>query len=232
MNKEERNILREYAKQLKIKFNDISLLERALTHRSFSNEENSSYNNEKLEFLGDAVLALIITTYLFANCPELNEGDFARIRSYIVSEEILSAIGRKLSINHHIKIGKGEELTGGRDKKGIIADAFEALIGAIYVDQKMQKAEDFVIRLFQTELNQVINNEKGFDYKSLLQELIQKKHKDCPRYKLEHEEGPEHDKTFTMGVYINDTLYGTGTGKSKKEAEKIAARIAYSKLTS
>ena len=144
--------------------------------------------NEKLEFLGDSVLGLIITDYLYTQFPLLTEGDLARIKSYIVSEEILSAIGKKLNINKYLRIGKGEELTGGREKKGLIADAFEAILGALYLDGKYTKVEEFVIRLFKDEIGLVINEEKGLDYKTLLQEYVQKKFKDCPKYRLIEED--------------------------------------------
>lgn len=222
--------LRELSKNLKIKFSDMKLLETALTHRSFSNERTDGENNEKLEFLGDSVLGLIITDYLYKEFPALNEGDLARIKSFIVSEEILSSIGKKLGINKYMRIGKGEELTGGRDKKGLIADAFEALLGAMYLDGKYARVEAFVVKLFKEDIDSVINQEKGLDYKTLLQEFVQKKFKDCPKYNLIKESGPEHDKTFSMEVVVNDKVYGTGSGKSKKEAEKTAAMLAYNKL--
>ncbi|HBD93641.1 MAG: ribonuclease III [Spirochaetes bacterium GWF1_31_7] len=230
MDRKDKIHLKEFAKRLRIKFNSIELLEVALTHRSFSNEKVDGENNEKLEFLGDSVLGLIITDYLYTQFPLLTEGDLARIKSYIVSEEILSAIGKKLNINKYLRIGKGEELTGGREKKGLIADAFEAILGALYLDGKYTKVEEFVIRLFKDEIGLVINEEKGLDYKTLLQEYVQKKFKDCPKYRLIEETGPEHDKTFSMEVLINDKIYGNGSGKSKKEAEKTAATSAYKKL--
>ena len=230
MDRKDKIHLKEFAKRLRIKFNSIELLEVALTHRSFSNEKVDCENNEKLEFLGDSVLGLIITDYLYTQFPLLTEGDLARIKSYIVSEEILSAIGKKLNINKYLRIGKGEELTGGREKKGLIADAFEAILGALYLDGKYTKVEEFVIRLFKDEIGLVINEEKGLDYKTLLQEYVQKKFKDCPKYRLIEETGPEHDKTFSMEVLINDKIYGNGSGKSKKEAEKTAATSAYKKL--
>ncbi len=230
MDRKDKIHLKEFAKRLRIKFNSIELLEIALTHRSFSNEKIDGENNEKLEFLGDSVLGLIITDYLYTQFPLLTEGDLARIKSYIVSEEILSAIGKKLNINKYLRIGKGEELTGGREKKGLIADAFEAILGALYLDGKYSKVEEFVIRLFKDEIGLVINEEKGLDYKTLLQEYVQKKFKDCPKYRLIEETGPEHDKTFSMEVLINEKIYGNGSGKSKKEAEKTAATSAYKKL--
>lgn len=234
MDDKNRSVLKKFLKAQRIRFNNLDLLDLAFSHRSFANERNhsSNENNEKLEFLGDSVLGLIITEYLYKNYEGLTEGDFARIKSYIVSEEMLSTQARKIGLNRYIKVGKGEELTGGREKKAIIADSFEAFLGALYLDSKYSKVEEFVIKLFKDEIELVVSKRHGWDYKTLLQEFVQKKYKDCPRYQLTGEEGPEHNKTFYMEVFVNEKLAARGEGKSKKEAEKTAAKIAYLKLTS
>lgn len=227
-----KNELKNFLKVQKIKFNDLNLLDLALSHRSFANEKNSgTENNEKLEFLGDSVLGLIITEFLYKNYPTLHEGDFARVKSFVVSEEMLSQQGKNIGLNKLIKIGHGEEMTGGREKKAIIADAFEAFLGAMYLDSKYSKVEEFVIRLFAEEITLVINEHHGQDYKTLLQEFVQKKYRDCPQYRQISESGPEHNKTFLMEVIINNETIAQGYGKSKKEAEKNAAKIAYQKIT-
>lgn len=231
MDTKRKNELKNFLKAQKLKFNDFNLLDLALSHRSFANEKTpGTENNEKLEFLGDSVLGLIITEFLYRNYSTLHEGDFARVKSFVVSEEMLSAQGKNIGLNKLIKIGHGEEMTGGRDKKAIIADAFEAFLGAMYLDSKYSKVEEFVIRLFAEEIRLVINEHHGQDYKTLLQEFVQKKYRDCPRYRQISESGPEHNKTFLMEVLINNEIIAQASGKSKKEAEKNAAKIAYQKV--
>ncbi len=234
MTPQDKLFLKEIQKNLKVRFNNLDLLLTSLSHKSFVNErqKDSIENNEKLEFLGDSVLGLIITEYLYNKYPDLNEGDMARIKSVVVSEDSLSAAGRRIGLNNYLRIGKGEELTGGRDKKALIADAFEAFLGAIYLDSKYSKVEGFVIELMADEIDLVVNERQGMDYKTLLQEFVQKKYKDCPKYRLISESGPEHDKTFNMEVIINDNVVAYGSGKTKKEAEKEAAQFAYNKLNS
>ena len=212
------------SKKLGIHFNNLNLLLQALTHRSYSNENNSPLNNERLEFLGDAVLSLTIANYLYQKYPDHPEGRLTRIRSTIVSEDMLSFLGKELEINKYIFIGKGEELSNGREKKALIADAFEAIIGAYYIDQKMKKAESFIIKLFKYQIEQVVNEKTGVDYKSLLQEYSQKHFKTCPSYVVVKETGLEHAKEFTVLVKINNKPYCKGIGKTKKEAEKMAAQ--------
>lgn len=232
MEPKRKNELKDFLKVQKLKFNDLELLDLALSHRSFANEKTFGVgNNEKLEFLGDSVLGLIITEFLYRNYSALNEGDFARVKSFVVSEEMLSALGRNIGLNKLIKIGHGEEMTGGREKKAIIADAFEAFLGAMYIDSKYSKVEEFVVRLFSEEIKLVINERHGQDYKTMLQEFVQKKYRDCPHYRQISESGPEHNKTFLMEVLINDKIIAQAEGKSKKEAEKNAAKIAYYKVT-
>lgn len=232
MEAERKNELKDFLKVQKLKFNDLELLDLALSHRSFANEKTAGAgNNEKLEFLGDSVLGLIITEFLYRNYSALNEGDFARVKSFVVSEEMLSAQGRNIGLNKLIKIGHGEEMTGGREKKAIIADAFEAFLGAMYLDSRYSRVEEFVIRLFSEEIKLVIHERHGQDYKTMLQEFVQKKYRDCPQYRQISESGPEHNKTFRMEVLVDNKIIAQAEGKSKKEAEKNAAKIAYYKVT-
>ena len=225
--------LKQFLKNLRINFKDLHLLNLSLSHKSFVNENSSSNdNNEKLEFLGDSILGLIIAEYLFNNFGDLNEGDLARIKSFVVSEDTLSKLAKDIQLNNYILIGKGEELSGGRNKKTILADTFEALIAAYFLDTNLNKTKQFILKYFIKEIELVLQDRHEKDYKTLLQELAQKKFKICPSYTCYDEFGPEHDKTFCMEVKINNKIIGTGEGKSKKDAEKDAAKNAYLKLTS
>lgn len=230
---ERKNELKKLLKSLKVRFSNYELLNLALSHKSFINEKKAQdENNERLEFLGDSVLGLIITEFLYKNFSNSPEGDLARIKSYIVSEEQLSKVAMQVQLHKYIRVGKGEEYTGGRYKKAILADTFEAFLGALYLDSNYVKVQKFVISLFSEEIDLVVTNKLGLDYKTLLQEYIQKKHKSYPKYILIKEEGPEHDKVFHMEVILKNKQLGSGCGKSKKEAEKSAAKNAYQKLTS
>jgi ribonuclease III len=225
--------LKEFLKKIGARFNNFNLLNLSLSHRSYVNEtKNGDQNNERLEFLGDSVLGMVITEYLYKFYPDLNEGELARIKSFVVSEDVLSKITKSINLNDYILIGKGEEVSGGRSKKTILADAFEAFLGSYYLDTNFNKVRDFILKHFKFEIELVINNKHEKDYKTLLQEYVQKKHKVCPVYVLKSENGPEHDKTFYMEVFIRDKLIGAGDGKSKKDAEKVAAKHAYLKITS
>lgn len=227
-----KNELKEFLKKVKIKVQNYELLSFALTHKSYVNENyKNNNNNEKLEFLGDSVLGLVITDYLFKTYIDLVEGDLARIKSSVVSEKSLHKIALSINLNKYLLIGKGEELTGGREKKAILADSFEAFLGAVYLDMKYPKVEKLILQLFKREIDLVVNNEQGLDYKTLLQEFAQKKFKQCPEYSLLRETGPEHNKIFYMSVSINNKIIAKGSGRSKKDAEKSAAKIAYDKYS-
>jgi ribonuclease-3 len=199
-------------------------------HRSVSNEIGSKVNNERLEFLGDSVLGAVCATLLYQKYTEKNEGELAKIKSVVVSEDILSEIALKLQIDKILLLGKGEELSGGRTKKAILADAAEALIGALYIDSGYKIAFDFVSRCITPEINRVTGENYHKDYKSLLQEYCQRFFHCYPEYSITRRSGPEHDRTFWMEVRIGETVYGTGTGRNKKSAEQEAARIAYEAL--
>lgn len=213
-----------------IKFKDKKLLENVFIHRSYLNEHRAFYlpSNEKLEFLGDSVLSLITSVYLFRHYPTLKEGDYTEIKSSIVKTESLAQAGHELSLGDYLFLSKGEELGGGRSNKNILADCFEALIGCIFLDQSFEKAYFFVNEhLFKKQLDNIVKNELYFSSKSKLQEVIQGKHKTIPVYKVLEEKGPEHKRVFKVGVFFKGKRLGTGTAASKKEAEELAARSAF-----
>jgi ribonuclease III len=220
--------LTAFEKKSELRFKSIELLNLALTHRSFTNEDSAhSPNNEKLEFLGDSILGMVVATYLYALLQDKAEGDLARIKSYVVSEETLSIIARNLSLQDFILIGKGEELSGGRGKKAILADAMEAVIGALYLDSGLEAAQRFVLRHVEPEILNVLQNRHRKDYKTILQEYVQKFHRSYPRYSLVKKTGPDHDRTFWISCGVGSVEYGPASGKNKKEAEQSAAKVAY-----
>ena len=226
--------LKTFQKILRVSFKNISLLDRAVTHRSYGNEQRVPVGNyERLEFLGDSLLGFITSEYLYRNFPDLDEGRCSQIKAVVVSEDTLSKIAHSLHYGDYILIGKGEERSGGRDRKAILADIFEAVIGAYYLDcQNISRVRNFVLRFIAAEINLVIENRHEKDYKTLLQEYCQKTYNDCPSYKLLDETGPEHQKRFQVSVSIEGRLLGEGVGASKKEAEKNAAEHAYRKISS
>jgi len=211
-----------------IRFKRLELLNLAFCHRSFANENSQNTgNNERLEFLGDSVLGLVVSEYLFENLPDRQEGDLAKIKSFVVSEDSLAEIAKNLRVDNFILIGKGEEYSGGRTKKAILADCLEAVIGAYFLDSGFKNSKKFVLKSLVGEINKVLENRHRKDFKTLLQEYVQKKYKSYPKYTLLQKTGPDHDKTFWMEVKIRDKAYGPGQGKNKKEAEQSAASIAY-----
>jgi len=199
-------------------------------HRSISNENNQKRNNERLEFLGDAILGAVAADLLYQNLSQKSEGDLARIKSVVVSEDVLSEVARELRIDSLLILGKGEELSGGRAKKAILADALEALIGALYMDSGYKNAYNFVSRFLKAEIDRVLENRHSQDYKSLLQEFCQKKFRKYPDYRLVKRSGPEHSRVFWVEVTVNDQVFGPATGNNKKTAEREAAKIAYEAL--
>jgi len=220
--------LAAFQKAAGLKFRRVELLNLALTHRSCGNENSTrSQNNERLEFLGDAVLGLIAATRLYELLTLKPEGELARVKSYIVSEEVLSELAKALGIHARIILGKGEEQSGGRAKKAILADAMEAVIGAYYLDQGFDAANRFVLRLLEPEIQKVLENRHRKDYKTILQEYVQRYLRSYPAYKLIQRSGPDHDRTFWVSCSIGDTDYGPVSGKNKKEAEQNAAKASY-----
>jgi ribonuclease-3 len=224
--------LMAFQQTAKVRFKSIALLNLSFMHRSLSNETGSRLNNERLEFLGDSILGAVCASLLYKKYGEKNEGELAKIKSVAVSEEILSAVARVLQIDTMLLLGKGEELSGGRTKKAILADALEALIGALYLDSGYAASFAFVSRFLLPEINRVTENGYYCDYKSLLQELCQRSFRVCPEYCLVKQSGPEHERMFWIEVYVNGQPFGPGTGRNKKRAEQEAAKMAYEVLTS
>lgn len=215
-----------------IRFKSLELLNLAFSHRSFANEISADVdNNEKLEFFGDSVLGLVVSEHLLFALWGRSEGDMAKIKSFVVSEDVLAGIAKQLRVDNFILIGKGEEYSGGRSKKTLLADAMEAIIGAYYIDSGFRMAREFVRRMLIPEINKVMEDRHKKDYKTLLQEYVQKRFKSYPRYRLVQRKGPEHNRTFYIEVQVNNSIYGPGIGKNKKEAEQEAAAAAYDALT-
>jgi ribonuclease III len=215
---------------LGLRFKDEALRETSLTHRSYAFEQGASLTNERLEFLGDAVLGLVITDIAFQSFPDLPEGELAKLRAAVVNMTTLAEVARGLGLGEAILLGKGEEQSGGRGKASILADAFEAVLGAIYLDRGLKAVTDLIRRLFWPRMAAYVRGEGDRDYKTLLQELAAQDVGRLPEYRVE-ERGPDHEKEFTATVYLGGRLFGQGTGRSKKEAEQRAAREAYTRFT-
>lgn len=205
------------------------MLELAFTHRSFAYESGSSSTNERLEFLGDSVLGLIVTEELYKRYPEFDESRLSPLRSGVVNMRALADIARGLELGQYIRLGKGEEVTGGRDKHSLLADALEALIGAIYLQCGFSQCSEIVAKLITPTMNSAVARGAGLDGKTALQELAAALGKGVPEYVVS-EEGPDHDKNFTAVAMLSGQALSEGTGKSKREAEQIAARAAYESL--
>lgn len=203
-----------------------ALLVRALTHRSYAYENGGLPTNERLEFLGDSVLGLVVTDTLYRTHPDLPEGQLAKLRAAVVNSRALAEVGRGLDLGSFIRLGRGEEGTGGRDKASILADTLEAVIGAVYLDQGLDSAAELVHRLFDPLIEKSSNLGAGLDWKTSLQELTATEGLGVPEY-LVTETGPDHEKTFTAAARVGGVSYGTGTGRSKKEAEQQAAESAW-----
>lgn len=220
-----------FCKLANIKFKDLELLNLAFCHRSYTNESSEDIdNNERLEFLGDSVLGLSISSWLFTHLPNLDEGDFSRIKSFVVSEDSLAVVAKTLRVDNFILIGKGEEFSGGRNKKALLADCMEAIFGAYYLDAGFVAASNLIEHLLEGEINRVLTNKHKKDYKTLLQEYVQKRYKNYPKYEVVKKTGPEHDNTFWVQVSVNRRTYGPAKGNNKKEGEQAAAQIAYESL--
>jgi ribonuclease-3 len=223
--------LAAFQKAASVKFKNLDILNLALTHRSCGNEEQTrNLNNERLEFLGDAVLGMAAATRLYSLLAGKPEGELARIKSFVVSEEVLSELAKALGVDRCILLGKGEEQSGGRAKKAILADAMEAVIGAHYLDAGFDASSRFVLRLIEPEIQKVLENRHRKDYKTILQEYVQKYRRGYPSYKLVKRSGPDHDRTFWLSCAIGEIEYGPVAGKTKKEAEQSAAKAAYDSI--
>ena len=214
------------AQLIDVPFDDLSLLDRALTHRSWAFENGSVEPNERLEFLGDAVLALVVTDEVFHAHPEEQEGRLAKVRSAAVKTGSLAGVARELGLGDYVKLGRGEASSGGRNKDSILADTLEAVIGAVYLDRGFATAYDLVQRLFASRLADLAEMEAALDYKTSLQELCAARFERLPHYLVE-DEGPDHAKTFSAIVSVDGRELGRGEGRSKKHAEQRAAREAF-----
>jgi ribonuclease-3 len=210
-------------------FVDHDLLDRALTHRSYCAEHGVEESNERLEFLGDSVLGLVVTRFAFAEYPQLAEGELAKLRAAVVSAETLSEIATELDLGRSLRLGKGEDASGGREKPSILADAMEAVIAAVYLDGGLEPATRLVLSLLGSRIREQAAGPGGQDYKTRLQELAAHRCDQLPRYQVRHE-GPDHSKRFFAAVYLRNEQYGTGEGRSKKTAEQAAARVAWERL--
>ena len=218
---------------LGVSFEDISLLEQALIHSSHINE-NPGFaltSNERLEFLGDAVLGLIVAEKLYQDYPHLTEGEMTRLRAALVRRETLARMARTIRLGDYLYLGRGEEASGGRDKPANLAAALEAVIAAIFLDQGPPNTKDFILRLLDAELQKVVSQGTEVDYKSELQELIQSREQQTPTYHVTEATGPDHSKTFVVEVRLGGVVLGRGSGKSKKAAETEAARSALERLS-
>jgi ribonuclease-3 len=218
--------------KLRINFNNRSLLKQALVHSSYLNENPQFLfpSNERLEFLGDAFIGLIVARELYLNYPSLNEGEMTRLRAAIICRETLARQARKLDLGKHLILSKGEEASAGREKERNLAGAFEAVLGALLVDRGWKVASRVATGLLKEEIRRAVEGGAELDYKSQLQELVQKEHRVVPTYRITRIEGPEHQPSFTAEVFVGDKLFGIGTGTSKRKAEREAARVAIAKL--
>ena len=219
-------------KRLGYVFKNKELIVEALTHRSFyhENPDKADAYNERLEFLGDSVLGFVIVEHLFLYKGKFTESVMAKTKSYLVKESVLSEIAKALSLGKYLRLGKGEEATGGRTKRSLLADTIEAVLGAVYIDGGYTKAKELILRLFKEKIDTIFGSGEFHDFKTELQERTQLLFSTIPQYKIIKQEGEEHKKIFTAEVYIEGEKFGTGWGKSKKEAETLAAKEALNKL--
>lgn len=224
MNEKQR--MEQFQQKINYKFNNDRLLYEALSHSSFANENKKQRNsNERLEFLGDSVLSIVVSDYIFEHFKHLPEGELTKLRASLVCEKSLFEFSKMIDLGEYIFLGKGEELTGGRARPSIISDAFEAVIAAIYLDGGIEPVSKYILSFIPQDISP--KGAKSFhDYKTMLQEIIQKNPEEKIEYFLESESGPDHDKNFTVQVRLNNNVIGEGSGHSKKNAEQAAAREA------
>lgn len=220
--------LKDFQEILGVTFKNPSLLELALVHSSYVNENPGSVSghNERLEFLGDAILGFIVAEKLYQDFPDLSEGEMTKLRAALVRRETLAVVARDIRLGDFLYLGRGEEASGGRSKAANLAGALEALVAAIFLDQGEAGTRGIVLRLLRGELKKAVSQGMAADFKSRLQELVQSQRQLTPAYRVVEEAGPEHDKRFTVEVMVGDRVLGRGTGKSKKRAEAEAARAA------
>lgn len=231
--KTEKNDLRSLEDNLNYKFNNRKLLALAMTHSSYANEYKMGIveNNERLEFLGDAILSLVVSQYLYKKYPNHPEGELTKIRAKVVCESSLAYAAKKIEIGKFLLLGKGEEATGGRVRESILADAAEAMVGAVYMDSDFETANSILLSNFESDIvHAVAKGDLFIDFKTELQEMVQKKGKSTMEYVVVKEEGPDHDKRFYIDVIVNNESIGSGRGRNKKDAEQMAAKEALIRL--
>ena len=218
--------MRELERKIGHRYKNIRYLENALTHSSYANEvRHGVKSNERLEFLGDAVLSIVVSDYIYRNCPDLPEGELSKLRASLVCEKSLCRFSKSLGVGEYLKLSRGERNLGGAERPSILADAFEAIIASIYLDGGMEEARRFILSYVEPEIKNP--KPKAFkDYKTTLQEIIQKNPEERLEYVLTGSQGPDHNKHFFVEVHLNNNVIGKGGGRSKKEAEQQAAREA------
>ena len=218
--------LEEFQGKIRYYFNDKELLIEALSHSSYANEKRKGRNsNERLEFLGDSVVSIVVSQYLFEHFTHLPEGELTKIRASLVCEKSLYEFAKQIDLGEHILLGKGEENTGGRERVSILADAFEAVIAAVFLDGGLEAAKRHILKFIPKDIDD--RKPVSFsDHKTILQEIIQKNPEEKVEYKLVGQSGPDHNKAFKVQVRLNSNVIGTGIGRSKKEAEQMAAKEA------
>lgn len=233
MTKDEKKKISRLEKIIGYSFKKKTMLKRALTHKSYANEQkmDPSEHNERLEFLGDAVLELAISEFLMSRFPEFSEGDLSKTRAAIVNEKQLASLARGFHLGDYLYLGRGEEQTSGREKDSLLADAYEAILGGVYMDRGFKKAMEVVRRHYNALMDNTPYQRFYQDYKTELQEKCQGLFRAVPRYRLTAEKGPDHDKIFEVELYVRNDLMGRGSGRNKKAAEQEAAREALQKLT-
>jgi len=211
-------------------FKNKKLFDQAFTHRSYLNETREAVDsNERLEFLGDSILSFLVSDYLFKQYPQYNEGILTNLRSLLVNTKSLAEIAKDLDFGNLLKLSKGEHEAQGRENQSLLADSFEAFIGALFLDQGLPVVENFVSQTLLSKIPEIVEKKTFKDPKSLLQEYVQSKKRGSPSYKVLSEDGPAHAKVFTVGVYVVGSLLGQGMGKSKQQAEENAAKVALEK---
>ena len=223
-------MIKDLEKAIGYQFSNIMLLQNALTHSSYANEcwHDSLKSNERLEFLGDSILGMVVAEYLYHRFPDRPEGELTKMRADMVCEQALAAIAEKLDLGHHLLLGHGEEQTGGRLRPSILADAVESVIAASFLDGGMEAAKTFIERYVLSDVQ--LEQKHNVDYKTALQEQVQKKNDQLLVYELRSESGPDHAKVFEVAVLLNGNTVGIGTGSSKKRAEQDAAKVALKSL--
>lgn len=233
MQKNRTQQLQAFCKWLGIEMHDLALLDKALTHTSYAHEAKGNpkpEHNERIEFLGDSVLSVIVSTYMYKNFPELAEGQLTKLRAHLVCEASLFEYAKKLRLGDFLLLGKGEEMSGGRERPSILADAFESVLGAYYLDQGFAKAQEYLLGIMQKEIDFICSHGICSDFKTRLQEYLQRDGDVEISYHLAGSTGPEHNKTFNSEVCLEGKVIGCGSGRTKKDAEQQAARDALVKL--